>query len=363
MKRRSLIIFFAACFLFSAFSTIIGSIGVNAATAVSGGSGGNNASSAFDGAVMNASYTFQDRAVIVANIQGVGNVNFTDSDISDGTNAYMPPVTNTSTNNSFCNQGLSGTTGIVLPKNASWGANTVSGTLNIGIWEGAKCIKATATSVSVSNPNQVANAKFEWAGTSIKYLGASGTQFDLGANEPAGSQAYYTSAKNGDCPQQAIGLGGSNNSGTLYSLTNQGYSGGARGGGTVYPAAPSSLNVPSDCHVTFQRSINIAGTQGGSPVGGGGGGGGGSGPQQVTCDTSGFNLSWAICPVIYGAISAIQGIYSDLIQPLLRMDSQQLLDPAKGYYKAWSAFRDYANVLLIIILLVIVFGEAIGGGG
>lgn len=355
MKRQILILFFAVCFI---FNLLISTLSTTASAATILGPTGNTGANSFDNAVTNATYTFQDRATIIVNLPGIGNVNFTDSNISDPNNDYMPPVTSQPTANSFCNLNNGSPAGIELPYNTQWGSSLINGKLNIGYWYKATCTPTTTKTVSISNPNSVANAKFEWSGNSIKSLDQNGTVFNSTPNAPSGNQTYITSGTNGNCPNQAILVGSSSGQGTLFSLAAQ--SAGARGG-SPYPAAPTSLGVPSDCHVSFQRGINIVGTQGSSPVSGTGSQQGSGGSQTPTCDTSGFNLSWVLCPIIEGAVSAIQGIYTNLLEPLLKMNSQDLL--SGKYYQAWSAFRDYANVILIIILLVIVFGEAIGGGG
>jgi hypothetical protein len=302
-------------------------------------------------------YTFQDRTTIIVNYPGVGNnINFVDSNIWDSTNGYRPPVSDTPSANSFCDKNIPGTIGIVIPSNADWSAPTIDGTLNIGTWAAFTC-QRTKVSVTVSNPNQVANAKFTWNGDSIQVEGGGQQSFSRISSEPSSSKAYYTSQTNGDCPQAVIRVDqNDSNKGMIYNLrvaaTGRGGSGGS--------AAPSSLNVPSDCVVASSRSVNIGGTPGTTAPGSTGSGG--SGSSSVSCDESGFALSWILCPVIGGLADLINGLYKDILYPLLNIDSTQILDPHQGYYQVWSAFRVYGDIFLVIGLLVIVFGESIGGG-
>lgn len=84
-----------------------------------------------------------------------------------------------------------------------------------------------------------------------------------------------------------------------------------------------------------------------------------------TCETSGFNLSWFVCPFVTGLAETSDAIFNDIIQPLLVARDVGYLDAGKSgqnLFQIWSSFRVIANVLLVVGLLVIVFGQAIGGG-
>src|SRR6185312_968140 len=127
---------------------------------------------------------------------------------------------------------------------------------------------------------------------------------------------------------------------------------------------PSSLNVQSDCVGSSSRAVNIAGSPGTTAPGASGSGGSSSGGPP-TCEASGFSLSWILCPIIDGLAHAVDGIYSGLVQPLLKTQPIELSNPGKdptNTYKIWSNFRIYGDIFLVIALLVLVFGESIGGG-
>lgn len=89
---------------------------------------------------------------------------------------------------------------------------------------------------------------------------------------------------------------------------------------------------------------------------------GSGGTTPATCISSGFSLNWIICGVINGIANGISSIYTGILQPLLLMNDSNFLTPGSQYFSAWSSFRVIANILLVIILLIVVFGESIGGG-
>jgi hypothetical protein len=105
-----------------------------------------------------------------------------------------------------------------------------------------------------------------------------------------------------------------------------------------------------------------------NPSNGGGGGGNngndGSGPD---CESGDFSFNWALCPIFDGTNSVTHWIFTNLIQPLL-MTNPICLDASANptcdntIFKIWSGFRIYGDIFLVIVLLVIVFGESIGGG-
>ncbi|HTB48582.1 MAG TPA: MFS transporter [Verrucomicrobiae bacterium] len=84
-----------------------------------------------------------------------------------------------------------------------------------------------------------------------------------------------------------------------------------------------------------------------------------------SCEASGFSLSWILCPIIEGAANATDGIYNNIVKPLLVTKPIELTNPSSDpthTYDIWSNFRVYGDIFLVIALLVIVFGESLGGG-
>lgn len=84
--------------------------------------------------------------------------------------------------------------------------------------------------------------------------------------------------------------------------------------------------------------------------------------SNPTCEMSGNPLSWIICPVINGIAEVSDFMLQNFIAPMLVSRDIGYTNPEEGIYKAWSSFRVIANIMLIIALLVIVFGQSIGGG-
>lgn len=93
-------------------------------------------------------------------------------------------------------------------------------------------------------------------------------------------------------------------------------------------------------------------------------------PSHAVCEAKGFSLSWFVCPIVNGIAEAFDLIFEKVVIPLLQVDSINVGTTYKQdgevrpnpIYVTWSAFRLYANIMLIIALLVLVFGQAIGGG-
>jgi hypothetical protein len=86
----------------------------------------------------------------------------------------------------------------------------------------------------------------------------------------------------------------------------------------------------------------------------------GSTATNPTCESNGA-LSWLVCPVINLLADASDGIYNNVIAPWLQTDTIQI-DNNSVIFQAWSSLRVIGNIVLVIAMLVIVFGQAIGGG-
>ncbi|MGH7240777.1 MAG: hypothetical protein ACREGB_00595, partial [Candidatus Saccharimonadales bacterium] len=92
----------------------------------------------------------------------------------------------------------------------------------------------------------------------------------------------------------------------------------------------------------------------------------GSGTSTGTsCEDKVPVLGWLLCKLIDGIQNTVGGIYDHIINPLLTVEpithktSSGTINPI---YTAWSNFRLYGDVFLFIAILVIVFGESLGGG-
>lgn len=83
--------------------------------------------------------------------------------------------------------------------------------------------------------------------------------------------------------------------------------------------------------------------------------------ERPTCETSG-GLTWIICPVINGMAILADGIFNQFIRPLLHTKPVDTTNPNNPTFQVWVAMRNIANILLVIAMIIIVFGQAIGGG-
>ncbi len=72
------------------------------------------------------------------------------------------------------------------------------------------------------------------------------------------------------------------------------------------------------------------------------------------------SMSWILCPATTNMSSAVHGI-DTLLDQWLSTDTG-LYENGSGAAIAWSYFRDIANILIIIILLVIIFSQLTGYG-
>lgn len=111
---------------------------------------------------------------------------------------------------------------------------------------------------------------------------------------------------------------------------------------------------------------------------------GGNNPStapNVNCDSSGFSLSWIMCPVINGLQQFVGGLNTEIYK-LMAIGTSNSVDtdqpaaifcpaaqtgtPAtqtgtcESYHKAWSNFRDLALGLMVIAGLVMVMAQALG---
>ncbi len=88
----------------------------------------------------------------------------------------------------------------------------------------------------------------------------------------------------------------------------------------------------------------------------------GEGDQNITCEVKWNNpLTWIMCPIFNGMADLTDWMFKSLIEPFLYV-SPVNTDPNEPAFQAWSSFRVYANILLIVAMLVIVMGQALGGG-
>jgi len=351
--------------------------------------------------VQGGTYIFDDRAAITATYGSTtGPVDFVDQNAAglkggDTDNNYAPtdaPATLCDPHLGSVQYGITFGSNFLDEIKAVQNA-VIPGTLDIGYLNVNKCVAfgsndggttlCTADDkgcqdigkipISVGNPNGVAIAELQWDILNITTLPE---QQPAETFTPTGDPLVYVNSTTGCGGHDVIILGsaGGNSGDAFYMVPS---SVGSLEGGVVpvktyasehnYPQLASDF--PSDCEVvnsygidnTGDYPVTIAGTYNQSPTVGAAG----STSATPTCEDSDFDLSWLFCKVIEGAAQGLDYLYGSLIQPLLSTNPINLSNPSSDptkTYAIWDNFRIYGDIFLVIALLVVVFGESIGGG-
>ena len=93
----------------------------------------------------------------------------------------------------------------------------------------------------------------------------------------------------------------------------------------------------------------------------------GANGESATCFANAGALGWIICPLMYTLRDAVQGIFNEFVEPLIRVDKSIVTNLAQNndssaMYKAWSLFRNMANIAFVIALLFVIFSQVTGFG-
>ena len=86
--------------------------------------------------------------------------------------------------------------------------------------------------------------------------------------------------------------------------------------------------------------------------------------KQSYCQENGGFLSWMLCPAIADGASTTSGLLGYITGLTTVHDSiiKQFDDQGSSIYKAWSTFRNVANIGFVIMLLVVVFSQVTNVG-
>ena len=85
---------------------------------------------------------------------------------------------------------------------------------------------------------------------------------------------------------------------------------------------------------------------------------------QEGCFRNAGSMGWIICPAIFGLRNVGDSIYKT-IEPMLQVDDsivKQLGKQNSSLFDAWSTFRNFANIVFVILFLVIIFSQVTGYG-
>jgi hypothetical protein len=204
------------------------------------------------------------------------------------------------------------------------------------------------------------------------------------AYDPGGGTYLYASSGGVDitsCSGQLLAVSVDSNgltSATLYTLSSS---------GSAQDADLSNVLGGSSCHDTASSlgTFYVRGTapsdyeaKGTGSVTGAVPGGGSTVTTATSCYSGGllheiFSLEWILCPIL-GYIDNAVGVFDGLISDYLNFDTCTNLNiPAAGQTcatgtradpteQAWEVMRTLATVVLVIIMLVMVISQAVGGG-
>jgi hypothetical protein len=85
------------------------------------------------------------------------------------------------------------------------------------------------------------------------------------------------------------------------------------------------------------------------------------GQDLQTCEADGFSLDWVLCPVFNAISHSAQYLFQQIIVPFLKVPPVST-NPKDASFNVWSSFRVYGDLVLVVAIILIVFGEVIGGG-
>ena len=86
-------------------------------------------------------------------------------------------------------------------------------------------------------------------------------------------------------------------------------------------------------------------------------------PSEITCMSSGAadTLGWIVCPVLTWLGDAAKSLYDNYIEPALRVEPT-LFQSDKPTEEAWGIFRNIANTIFIVLLLLVIVSQLTGYG-
>ncbi len=92
----------------------------------------------------------------------------------------------------------------------------------------------------------------------------------------------------------------------------------------------------------------------------------GSEEVEANCMNSGAmeSLGWIICPALTLAGNWAEGVYEKFVEPALEVESEGIFAENSSAVReeGWARFRDFANIVFVILFLVIIFSQLTGVG-
>ena len=326
-----------------------------------------------------ATYKFQDGANIAGTFKFSSSpIIFTDSNPTDPTRNYTPQ-----NNGVLCDpgdipnqNGLNGKMkyGINISSTADLTKPTVPAQVKLDYSVGSNCDpkNAVLVSVSIDNPNQLAATDFQWDNDQIKSLNGVSNSEPLSLKENTNNLIYTSFGDTCGTGDVILLDSAGGNSGKLYTMSPIIIA--ARGGSSAqnlsnYPAIAPYFDA-SKCHVdSGPKNITIAGQFGKAASGGAG---------TVTAegdscqlDSGGFSLAWFMCPLLAAANDLVNGSSGNggllgMFEGQLSFNVNRDLGVVGGggnqVQTTWSLIKNIASAALVIIMLLMVFSQAISAG-
>lgn len=88
---------------------------------------------------------------------------------------------------------------------------------------------------------------------------------------------------------------------------------------------------------------------------------------EATCQNSGGagSLGWIVCSILDWMANATEFMYDNIVEPALRIEPELFTTTGgqgQNAEAAWRIFRDFANIIFIILLLIVIFSQLTGYG-
>ncbi len=86
--------------------------------------------------------------------------------------------------------------------------------------------------------------------------------------------------------------------------------------------------------------------------------------KESNCKASGGAkaLGWIVCPVLEWMGEAAANVYNEYVEPSLQIEPQLFSGGNESVKTAWSTFQNFANIMFVILLLIVIFSQLTGVG-
>lgn len=74
------------------------------------------------------------------------------------------------------------------------------------------------------------------------------------------------------------------------------------------------------------------------------------------------SLGWIICPIMSLLGDAAEGLYNSAVEPALNIEPKLFSDSDTNTAGAWGLFRNIANIIFVILMLLVIFSQLTGVG-